>query len=413
MNARNKTIITFLLLTLTPVMFAGGPAYSRFGLGDILFFGGSRISALGSAGIGLMGDRFINRYNPAGLARISFTRISAGFEYSNISSQDNSGTSSFARGDFAGLAFAIPISKDDGIAWSLESTPFSRVNYSIERADSQSGVRSNQFYLGSGGLSTLGTGLSWSLTNELTAGLKFIYLYGRIRQTAKFDFIDASFIDSDISRSSYYSGFTFTAGLAYEGLADLLNAPSLKTLTIGAILTTPATLSVNDEDILTTQESFDTTRTASSNVDLPLGGGAGFSYTFSDRYLLAGDFFMQQWASTNLPRLGAAEFRNSSRLALGFEIMPERDIETYFRRVAYRIGFSYHSTYLKINGEPVNEYFFSGGVGLPIATEARINIGLNVGFRGTSANNLQKDTIFRLSISLNASEPWFIKLEEE
>jgi len=368
---------------------------------------------MGGAGIGLLGERFINRYNPAALARISMTRISTGFEYSRVSSEDFSGSSNYARGDFAGLAFAIPFSKDDGIVWSLESTPYSRVSYAVQRADSQLGVHSTQSYFGSGGLSTLSTALSWSAINQLSIGAKFSYLYGRSRQTAKFDFIDPTFVDSDISRSTYYSGFSFTGGFVYEGISDALNIPSLKSLTLGGIFSTPATLNADDEDILTTVQSFDTTRTASSTVDIPLGIGAGFSYTFSERYVLTGDYVVQQWASTNLPKLGASEFRNSSRFAMGVEVLPERETESFSRRVAYRFGFSYHSTSLKVNGEPIDEYFFTGGVGLPIAFEARLNVGLHLGFRGTTSANLQKDTIFRLSFSLSASEPWFIRIEEE
>ncbi|MBI4428836.1 MAG: hypothetical protein HY562_06925 [Ignavibacteriales bacterium] len=403
----------FLFLAITSHSLSSGPTYSRFGLGEILFFGGSRIDAMGGAGIGLLGDRFINRYNPAGLARLSFTRISAGFEYSRVSSEDFSGSSNYARGDFAGLAFAVPISKDDGIVWSLESAPYSRVNYAVERADSQLGVQSRQFYVGSGGLSTASTALSWTMFSNLTIGAKFGYLYGRIRQTANFDFTDPTFIDSEISRSTYYSGFLFTGGIIYEGLSDALDVPSLKTLAIGAILTPPTTLYANDEDVLTTTDSFDTTRTASSRLDVPLRLGAGFSYMFSDRYILTGDYVSQQWASTNLPRPRGTEFRNSTRLAIGFEVLPERDIDTYTRRMAYRFGFSYYSTYLRMNGEPINEYYLTGGVGLPIAVEARMNVGLHVGFRGTTSQNLQKDTVFRLTLSLSAGEPWFIRFEEE
>jgi len=409
-----KILATLLMLAFhLPVVFAGGPTYSRFGLGDILFFGGSRINAMGGAGIGLMTDRFINRLNPAGHARISLTRISAGFEYSRVSSADLSGSSDFARGDFGGLAFAIPISKSEGIVWSFESTPYSRVSYALERTDNQLGIQSNLSYSGSGGLSTLSTGASWSVLSQLTIGLKLNYLYGRIHQEAKVDFQDPTFIDSDISHSTFHSGFTFTTGLMYDGISDALGLPSLKTFTLGAVVTTPTTLNADDEDILTTSQSFDTTRTGRSTVDVPLAGGLGFSYIFGNRYLLTGDFMTQQWSSTNLPKLGTAEFRNSMKLGVGFEIMPERSLDSYWQQVAYRLGFSYHSTYLRMNGQGIDEYSVSGGFGLPIALEARINIGLQMGWRGTTSNGLQKDTFYRLSISLSASEAWFLKIEEE
>ncbi len=390
---------------------AGGPTYSRFGIGSLLLFGGGRIDALGGSGIGLIGDRFINRLNPAGMARISLTRFSGGFEYSRVSSEDALGSSTYARGSFAGLAFAIPISTEHGIVWSMESSPYSLVNYSTQLNDNQQGITLT--YRGSGGLSTLGTGLSWSVADQLSLGLKLNYLYGRTRQVARFDFSDLSFIDSEISKSRFHSGFLVSGGLIYEGLSDLLNAPSLKTFTIGAILSSPASVSMDDEDILTTTNSFDTTRTLSSSFNLPLAAGLGFSYIFSNRYMLAGDVSSQFWSSTNLAPVGTSEFRNSSRFSLGMEIMPERDIDNYFRRVAYRIGASYHSTYISVNGRPINEFYFTGGMGFPMGFDSRLNVGLHVGFRGTTSEGLQKDMMYRLTFSVSASEAWFLKIEED
>jgi long-subunit fatty acid transport protein len=170
---------------------------------------------------------------------------------------------------------------------------------------------------------------------------------------------------------------------------------------------------VDDEDILTTTSSFDTTRTSSSSFNLPLAAGLGFSYTFSNRYLLAGDVSSQFWSSTNLTPVGTSEFRNSSRYSLGMEIMPERDIDNYFRRVAYRIGVSYHSTYISVNGRPINEFYFTGGMGFPMGFDARLNVGLHVGFRGINSDGLQKDMMYRLTFSVSASEAWFLKIEED
>jgi hypothetical protein len=55
----------------------------------------------------------------------------------------------------------------------------------------------------------------------------------------------------------------------------------------------------------------------------------------------------------------------------------------------------------------------SGGVGLPMGPESWLNIGLQVGMRGTTDNKLQKDTIIRLSVAVSASELWFLKFDEE
>jgi hypothetical protein len=85
--------------------------------------------------------------------------------------------------------------------------------------------------------------------------------------------------------------------------------------------------------------------------------------------------------------------------------------------MTYRVGAYVNSSYLKVNGQGINEYFVTGGVGLPIFlslnSEARLNVSLEYGLRGTTANGLQKDSITRLTVSLSGSDTWFIPPEIE
>jgi len=45
--------------------------------------------------------------------------------------------------------------------------------------------------------------------------------------------------------------------------------------------------------------------------------------------------------------------------------------------------------------------------------ESQLNIGLQVGVRGSTDNYLQRDTIVRLSVAVSATEIWFLRFEEE
>ncbi len=57
--------------------------------------------------------------------------------------------------------------------------------------------------------------------------------------------------------------------------------------------------------------------------------------------------------------------------------------------------------------------FATAGLGLPIGPDSRLNLGLQAGVNGTTQNNLQNDTIVRLTASISASELWFIRTEED
>lgn len=405
--------VSVVLILSASSLFAGGSIYSRFGIGDRTFFGSSRMFGMANTGIALYGDGFINRMNPAGLAGISETRISGGFEYLNFSSKDNFGKGTFARGEFEGLAFAFPVSKDHGVTLLLESTPYSTVHYALERTDSQLGATSQQRFYGNGGLTALGLGGSYALSQHAVVGAKLNYLFGGIRQTNKIDFDDPTYTDSELQRARYHSGFNLTFGTNYHGFANLFDTPFLETLSIGAVFSTSATLNVREEIFHLVNAASDTIRVGSGSVTIPIAWGVGLSSLLSERYMVAGDLFVQHWKSANVPDDPAVEIRKSARLSFGFEALPARNTDSYWERVAYRAGIAYHSSYLRIGTNSIDEFLVSGGLGLPIGPNSRLNLGLQFGVRGTTKNNLQRDTILRLSLSLSASEAWFIRFEED
>lgn len=388
---------------------AGGSSYSRFGVGDLVRYGGSRLDGMGGAGIALSGDGFLNLLNPAAIGKIKYTRFAGGFEFTNFNSTDAFGSGRFARGNFKGASFGIPIDKEYEIAVLLEASPYSNVNYATQSQDT---VVKQDFY-GTGGLSLLSLGASVSPVNKLTLGAKLNYVHGRIRQAGNFTFLDASFTNSEIQRSDFYSGFNVTLGGLYEGVGDLLGSAALQPLTLGFIFSTPTALSVNRESVLTTSSSTDTTYTNAGKTDLPVAYGVGLSYLISNRYVVTADVYHQQWQNAKFQGTVLPELRNATRIGAGFEALPGGPLESFWKRVAYRGGFYYNATSYVFSGTPINELFVTGGLGIPIGPEARVDVNLHLGTRGTTSNNLQRDTILRLTVSVSASEVWFMRVEDE
>ncbi len=408
-----KTILLVLIFGCTLTAMAGGPSYSRSGIGDLAYFGSNRAFAIGVLGISLGGDGFINQINPAGLSRISLTRISAGFEFSSMTLEDQSGSTKFARGDFQSIALAIPVSRRHGIVLSVGTGPYSSVDYKVQIRETTYVSPSTRTFSGIGGLSTLSLGLSYSPRNDLSLGLKYSYVYGTIEHITDVSFDDITFTDNEVQTSRFHSGSMFTIGLLAEDLGSLLGAPSLKPFQLGMIVGTPAKLSVKQENILLTSTSVDTTSIVRGRTDIPFSFGLGVSYRAGDRVLLTSDVFLQEWRGSNFFGGPSGGIRNSTRIAGGVEFLPKAVPSTYGDRVAYRAGFAYNSSYHAVGGQAVNEWYVSGGVGLPIGPDARMNLSVQGGSRGTTDGGLQKINFIRLSVSINASEAWFITLEED
>jgi len=408
-----KVLVILLIIGSSVTASAGGPIYSRYGIGDIAYFGSNRAFAIGVMGISLGGDGFINRFNPAGLSRISLTRVSAGFEFSAVNLKDQSGSTRFARGDFQSFGLAVPISEKHGITLAAETSPYSNVDYKVQVRELTPGSPSTQTFSGIGGLSTLSLGLSYRPREDLSLGMKYSYVYGTIEQITKVEFDDASFTNNEFHVSRFHSGSIFTLGFLVESLGSFLGSPSLSPLQIGATITTPAKLSVREERILLTSTSVDTTSVLRGKTNLPFSFGFGASYQAGERLLLTSDILLQEWQGANFFGGSSVGIRNSTRFGAGVEFLPKRVPSTYGDRVAYRAGFAYNSSYYKINGIAIDEWYVSGGIGLPVGPDAKMNLTVHVGSQGTMNSGMQKGNFVRFSVSISASEAWFLTLEED
>ena len=401
------------LVCIPPLAWAGGPVYSRFGVGDLKVFGSNRAFGMGILGISLTGDGYINSFNPACLARISLTRIGGGYEFSSMTLTDEAGSAKFSRGDFQSLSLAIPISRDHGIVLAAEAIPYSAVHYKVEIRQPTAGSGSLQKFSGSGGLSKLSLAASYAPRADLSLGAKYSYVFGTIDRISAVQFDDPGFSNSELRTSLYHGGSHLTFGIQIENVGSLLGVSSLDQLQFGMMVSTSARLSVRKEDLLLTSASVDTVLVSFGTTELPLSFGIGLAYLAGDRLLLSTDAYFEKWEGTNFFGISAVGTRNSMRVAAGAEFMPKPTPITFGDRVAYRAGFAYNSTYQQINGQPVNEWYISGGIGLPIGPDARLNLTMQAGVLGTTANGLQKSTFFRFSFSVSASEAWFIPLQED
>ncbi len=76
----------------------------------------------------------------------------------------------------------------------------------------------------------------------------------------------------------------------------------------------------------------------------------------------------------------------------------------------YRFGFHYDAGILKINDTRINEYGMSFGIGLPVSQSySSVNLGIEIGKRGTTNNNLISENYFKFTLGISLFERWFIQ----
>ncbi len=407
-----------VLLLGSQLIAANGSIYSRFGVGDIASFISSRSTAMGGTGIALLTDGYINRANPAALGRISRTQYSADFQYQGYAMNDGTASSFLSSGNFQGAMLAFPLYSEYNIAFAFGINPFSHSAYDVRDEELQAGQDIIQTFDGVGGLSSAQFSLSFSPRQDLFLGMTTHYLFGKFDDRQRLEFAGKGYYVSDVDREISMDGFAFTFGGVYAGIDKALGLSSLKNLNVAATIFSGASLSAKEEKFQNYVTSQETTDVRSGSAKIPLGVTFGAAYLLREKLILTSDLQIQNWDTYKYFGTHPSEIRNSTRFGVGAELLPTLiPGDPYYQQMTYRAGAYVNSSYLKVNGQGINEYFVTAGVGLPIFlslnSEARMNVSLEYGIRGTTANGLQKDSITRLTISLSGSDTWFIPPEIE
>lgn len=408
-----------VLLLGSQLIAANGSIYSRFGIGDIATFISSRSAAMGGTGIALLTDGYVNRANPAALGRISRTQYSADFQYQGFAMNDGTASSFLSSGNFQGAMLAFPLYNEYNVVFAFGITPFSHSAYDVRDEEIQARQNIIQLFDGVGGLSSAQFGFSFSPRQDLFLGATTQYLFGKFNDRQRLKFVDnEGYFVSDVERDVSMDGFAFTFGGVYAGIDKAFGFSALKNLNVAATVFSGTSLKAEEEKFQNYISSQETTDVRSGVAKIPLGVAFGAAYLLQEKLILTSDLQIQNWAAYKYFGVHPREIRNSTRFGVGAELLPTLiPGDPYYQQMTYRVGAFVNSSYLKVNGQGINEYFVTGGVGLPIflspSSEARLNVSLEYGIRGTTANGLQKDSITRLTVSLSGSDTWFIPPEIE
>ena len=392
---------------------AGGPTYSRYGVGDRLFFGSGRAYGMGLAGISLTGTGFINRWNPATLAATRNITFSGSLGLDRLQVTDPYGTSNYNRGEFQSLGLAIPIDPSRGLTLAFDITPYSKVRYGVKKIDTRSAYPSTQTLTGTGSISALSASASIALTNDFLLGLRLSHLFGRIQEVLSVEFDDPEFVDSDTYINRHHNGNMITGSIAFSGFKSMLGIDALAPMTVGVIVSSPSRLKVRADREYFSSFLADTTLREYGTTTLPLSCGLGISYLMNNRYVVTGEVISELWTKATVYDSPSAGVRNSLRAALGFEVLANPEASSVWNRLSYSVGATYHATSLVLDGKGLDEVFGSAGIGFPLGTSSRMRISAQGGVRTTGLTALARESFFRLSLTLTMGEEWVSRIDED
>ena len=423
-----KKIFLVLFVFVTVTSFAqksNVSAYSFFGIGDE---GSSKtVEQMSMGGVNTAFSDFnhLTFSNPAGLASLKFTNYAFAIKNQNMSVKNASDRQSASVSNISYLAVGIPLGKIGGMSFGL--IPNSSVGYSLQSKiiDSDGTITEATLFSGEGGTNKVYLGAGFNVFKGLKLGVQAEYVFGKIEKSVLSQQID-------VSRATKYevitnvTGASFKVGAQYKTkLNDKLYASA------GLILALENELKSKGDEYLysvvlsSSEIAKDTilnkgiTTLYNQPLKTSVGVGVGetnkwfvgMDYSFRDKLSVSGD----------LEKMNSKlRYTKSTNLAIGGFYIPKfNSISSYWDRVTYRGGVKLENNGLMFKTvssassyTEIKDFGMSFGVGLPIGNNlSDINIGFELGKRGTASEGLVKENYFNFNLSLSLTDKWFKKRE--
>jgi hypothetical protein len=409
-------LITLFTLSLTAQIRISSP-YSRFGIGDISDNNNAWSFSMGQVGLSFSSPYHVNYANPA--TYISFDSTSfvfeGGFNGDFVTLTSNYQTTSRNYASMGYMQFGIPVTK-----WwrsSIGLVPFSDVGYNVATIESYPTGTVVRTYAGSGGINRFYWGNAIKIIKNLSVGFNFSYLFGSMEREGSVFFPDSAYaMNFKVRNYTQVSDIYFNFGVLYKAKLR----PGLM-MNFAAVYAPYTSLSAKTSVIANTfllgagniEYPKDTLGTAigyTGNITIPTMAGGGISIEKPEKYIVGIDFRWQNWEKFTAFELSDS-LVNSWQISAGGEIVPDaNNYSSYLARVRYRIGFNYNKTYLHLRGRDLDEYSVSLGFGLPLrSVRTMLNIGAQVGVRGTIEQDLIRESYFKIVVGFSIYERWFVK----
>ncbi|MCD7962287.1 MAG: hypothetical protein LUF90_01755 [Rikenellaceae bacterium] len=395
--------------------------YTIYGLGDLHNTATAATSAMGGIGTAYWDPYTVNVANPASHAAVNRNSFIFNFGLSGKQSYlKESGGGSTAHNTFNidNIAVKFPLYK--GIGFSVSMTPMSSVGYQIEKDETDPDIITDiglvkYFYTGEGGITQFKAGVGFKVFEKLSLGADLIYYLGTISReygnTVTTVTSTSSYGSASVRNREEISKLLFDVGLQYDIIRN-----TRRFLTFGAIYQPKATLDnklVKQFGMTTSSDSI-YYEEFTNTVKVPDKFSMGIFYR-TEKLGIGFDCTFQNWKnSMEMSSIDDVSLSKSNSYNVGFEYTPNRiDIRRALNRWTYRAGFRYTDMYLVKNGHNTSEKAITFGVGIPLkmTSFSSVDVGVELGQRGTTRHQLIKHNYFKVSvgISLFGSDDWFVK----
>ncbi len=428
-----KQIYTSLLLCLTLLAVKQGQAqiqtlspYSSFGLGDVTPLTSQHFMDMGGTSVGMFSQDFVNPMNPASYSNLKLANFEIGGSGKFTKYEQGSAESGYNYVNFSHLMLGADIGEKAGLAFGF--VPYSNLGYEITHSESEldfGGIDTTTYtpsFEGEGGVNKLFVGASYKINDNLSFGSQLYYYFGNLIKKQQVEFESSSFVNTREETKISIKDVGIDFGLQYSKFIE-----EDKRLTVGATFNPGVKLDAKETNYKYTYSKTTVSETVldtlidqvdrSGTMEVPASFALGFSLEKSNQWMLGGDVRMTQWEGTSYFGTSPSQYKDELAFSLGGSYTPNKeDVRYFWKRIEYRGGLKYKTGRLELPSENsnsltgINEIGINFGLGIPMRkTRGTLNIGFEFGQRGTTDNNLIKESYFKTYLAFTFRDKWFIK----
>ena len=401
----------------------GNSPYGAYGIGDVKFDNTVDISSMGGISTAYIWD-FNNNFNfrnPAANTNMELTTLKVeGTNENNYYKSNFNNMSSTKHSTYlSNITIAFPISRK--VKFGMGFQPYSSKTYNVittSTMENDNTITEAHNFHGEGTLNTVQAAFSYQISPEFALGLRSNFYFGKLYDIEEVAFTGAE-LTSGYSNSYRVQSFNFTLGTTYQ--KKLANDHKL---TLGATYTFGNTGSMKNTYTNSTYfttvgdiknyETIIEQKTMYDKKFLPQEASIGVGYGHDTKWFFGGQVDYKKGEDFNF--LGTnLSYQDSYRYSVGGWYLPNfNDFRSYFSRVIYRYGAYYEKGNLQINGTNINKFAVTAGVTLPFQKSNvnrmnSIDLGLELGKRGTLDNNMIRQNFINLRVGINFADKWFGK----
>jgi len=411
-----KILIAFLCVVAHGAFAQNGTIspYSYFGIGDDRDKGAVDTQMMG--GVSMYGDSIhINLSNPAAYSKLRLTAYTAGISHKEYQLKSWNEQQRTAVTNLDYLAIGFPLAKNVGFGFGI--MPYSSVGYSLNSTSNSANGEVSNFFEGEGGLNRLYASIGFEPIKNLSFGVTANFNFGTL-EYQRIQSVEGVQFGTLDDRESNINGYDFKYALNYNPTikdkytlyTSVLvntqgNLTSKNTQTLGSFsLVTGNNVEVVDVDL-------DASNLRNTELKIPTRTTFGLGFGENKKWFLGAEYSFQQMNDFENTFLGLdnIDYGDANTYALGGYWIPDyRSLTGYFNRITYRAGLRYDKTGMTINNKEINNFGITFGLGLPLGADfSNLNVGFELGRRGTTDANLIEESYFKVNIGLSLNDRWF------